>query len=188
MTARPRKEKIMRSRYAVPLAAGLLLANAAFLHVHGSATTSVSVVSSLQPGPSLGVDRIGRHEIGTVEARLSPNSRGAVFRGARDGNAQYILNRRTSPSDVEAHDQWDDIFVFQSGSGYISHGGEWKGYRTANRGERRGGTLTRAHSLAVGPGDIVRIPAGEPHMVVPRGDALLVYVVVKVKREAQSRR
>lgn len=128
------------------------------------------------------VDRIGSVEIRTGLAGVRPDAHGLVFPGSADGRAQYILNRRRTPSDVERHGDWDDILVFQTGHGAVHHGGEWRNARGIYVGEQRGGSLIAPSEVLVGPGDVVRIPAGEAHQVVPRGDAPLVYLVVKVRR------
>jgi len=128
------------------------------------------------------VDRIGPDEIEAALARVAPNTRGVVFPGTRDGGAQYVFNRRTTQTDVEAHADWDDVLIFQAGWGSVYSGGIWQNARTIYQGERRGGSLSNPNALAVGPGDVVRIPAGEPHRIVPLGDAPLVYLVVKVLR------
>jgi mannose-6-phosphate isomerase-like protein (cupin superfamily) len=133
------------------------------------------------------VDRIGSGEIRSALGRVGLKVGGVVFPGSSDGQAQYILNRRRTPSEVEQHDEWDDILIFQTGYGAIHHGGEWRNSKGVYVGERRGGSLLAPTELTVGPGDVVRVPAGEPHRVVPRGDAPLVYLVVKTRRGDASK-
>ena len=130
------------------------------------------------------VDRIGPDEIQAALNRVPKTARGVVFPGSRDERAQYVYNRRTTPTHVEAHAEWDDVLVFQEGWGSVYYGGEWRNAHPVYQGERRGGSLANPHALAVGPGDVVRIPAGEPHRIVPMGTEPLVYLVVKVKRSA----
>jgi uncharacterized RmlC-like cupin family protein len=49
-------------------------------------------------------------------------------------------------------------------------------------GEHRGGTIAGGASRAVGPGDLMIIPAGIPHQyVISPGDSLR-YLTVKVSR------
>ena len=134
------------------------------------------------------VDRIGPDEIEKALARVPSQARGIVFPGSRDEGAQYVFNRRTSPTHVEAHAEWDDVLVFHGGWGSVYYGGEWRDAQPIYQGERRGGSLANPHALAVGPGDVVRIPAGEPHRIVPIGDEPLVYLVVKVRRALVKKR
>ena len=155
--------------------------------VAGSALAAQSTAASRQRSRSpreaaRAVDRIGPDEIRKALARVPAAARGIVFPGSQDQGAQYVYNRRTTPTHVEAHAEWDDVVVFHQGSGSVYYGGEWRDSQGIYTGERRGGSLANPHALAVGPGDVVRIPAGEPHRIVPIGHDTLVYVVVKVRR------
>jgi mannose-6-phosphate isomerase-like protein (cupin superfamily) len=126
------------------------------------------------------VDRVGPDEIAEAMQGVSPSARGVVFPGSSDDHAQYIYNRRATQSDVEQHDEWDDILIIQDGRGVIRYGGTWRNARAIYAGERRGGSLADPQEFEIGPGDVVRIPAGEPHRIVPLADTPLTYLVVKV--------
>jgi mannose-6-phosphate isomerase-like protein (cupin superfamily) len=127
------------------------------------------------------VDRVGPNEVATALGGVKPTARGVVFPGSKDKNAQYVFNRRMTQSDVEQHDEWDDILFVQEGRGFVHHGGRWQNGRPIYQGERRGGSLVDPEKVEVGPGDVVRIPAGEPHRIVPGVDTPLTYLVVKVR-------
>jgi mannose-6-phosphate isomerase-like protein (cupin superfamily) len=127
------------------------------------------------------VDRVGPTEITTALGGVKPTARGVVFPGSRDKQAQYVFNRRMTQSDVEQHDEWDDILFVQEGRGFVHHGGRWQNARPIYQGERRGGSLIDPLMVEVGPGDVIRIPAGEPHRIVPGVDTPLTYLVVKVR-------
>jgi mannose-6-phosphate isomerase-like protein (cupin superfamily) len=127
------------------------------------------------------VDRLGADEIADALGGVAPAAPGVVFPGSMDDHAQYVYNRRTSPSDIEQHDEWDDILIVQSGRGVIRHGGTWRNSTAIYKGERRGGSLVEPTDLDIARGDVVRIPAGEPHRIVPAGGAPLAYLVVKVR-------
>jgi mannose-6-phosphate isomerase-like protein (cupin superfamily) len=127
------------------------------------------------------VDRLGADEIADALGGVAPTARGVVFPGSSDDHAQYVYNRRATPSDVEQHDQWDDILIVQSGRGTIRHGGTWRNARTIYQGERRGGSLVEPKDVDVARGDVIRIPAGEPHRIVPAAGETLTYLVVKVR-------
>lgn len=127
------------------------------------------------------IDRVGPDEIATALRGISPTSAGVVFPGSLDDDAQYVFNRRSAPSAVEQHDEWDDILVVQSGHGVIRHAGTWRNGRAKYQGERRGGSLEDPQQIELAAGDVVRIPAGEPHRIEPFGDAPLTYLVVKVR-------
>jgi mannose-6-phosphate isomerase-like protein (cupin superfamily) len=113
--------------------------------------------------------------------RLRPDARGVIFSSSQDRRAQFILNRRTGPSDPEVHADWDDVIVFQSGVGTLRFGGRLIGARALSETERRGGQLDNALETKVSAGDVLRVPSGVPHQIAPMGDAPLVYLVMKLK-------
>ena len=127
------------------------------------------------------VDRLGPDEIAAALAGVSPTAEGVVFPGSRDDHAQYVFNRRSTQSDVEQHDEWDDILIVKDGRGFVRHGGTWQNAKPIYQGERRGGSLIEPQEVEVGPGDVIRIPAGEPHRIVPGEGTPLTYLVVKVR-------
>ena len=131
------------------------------------------------------VDRVGPDEISRALSSVSLTSPGVVFPDSHDEHAQYVFNRRSEPSAVEQHNEWDDILIVQAGRGEIRHGGPWRDARNRYQGERRGGSLEAPVTVQVGPGDVVRIPAGEPHRILPVGDTPLSYLVVKVRINRQ---
>jgi mannose-6-phosphate isomerase-like protein (cupin superfamily) len=142
-------------------------------------------------GPPIGfrdrgpVDILRAADLRVALERMDADARGLTFEGSMDGRAKFILNRRTTSSQPELHVDWDDVFVFQSGQGAVYYGGRLTGAIARNPKEFAGGQLDSARALAVGPGDLVRIPAGVPHAVQPVGDAPLVYVVVKTRAPEQ---
>lgn len=127
------------------------------------------------------VDRVGPDEIAAALGGVTLTARGVVFPASKDSHAQYVFNRRMTQSDVEQHAEWDDILLVQDGRGFLHHGGTWQNAKPIYLGERRGGSLVDPQKVELGPGDVVRIPAGEPHRIVPDGDVPLTYLVVKVR-------
>jgi len=132
------------------------------------------------------VDRVGPDEIAAALGGVSRTSAGVVFPDSYDEHAQYVFNRRSTPSAVEQHDQWDDILIVQAGRGAVRYGGPWRNATMRYQGERRGGSLDDPTTVQLGPGDVVRIPAGEPHRILPEGDTPLTYLVVKVRINRRS--
>ncbi|MCC6317696.1 MAG: cupin domain-containing protein [Gemmatimonadaceae bacterium] len=109
------------------------------------------------------------------------DSRGGLFRAARDNNAQFVLNRRTTASALELHCFWDDILVIRSGLGVLRHGRKVKGLVRYGAGEWRASSLVGASEITLASHDVLRVPAGEAHSISPLGAAPLVYLVVKVR-------
>jgi mannose-6-phosphate isomerase-like protein (cupin superfamily) len=101
---------------------------------------------------------------------------------AADDQTTYLIVRRTTSSQPEAHARWDDIVIFRSGAGSVVLGDSLVGATLRAPGELRGGTITKTFELVVAPGDIVRIPAAVPHEFVVAGPDALEYLVIKVRR------
>jgi len=80
--------------------------------------------------------------------------------------AQVLIVHRDRTGEAEVHAKFSDHFIVQSGKATVLVGGTIAGDRETAPGERRGGTITAAKSYAVGPGDVLWIPAGVPHQVV----------------------
>ncbi len=133
------------------------------------------------------VTRIANEDIQNALLQTHRNaSNGVAFRMAQDLGAQFILNRRTAPSEVELHCAWDDLLMVRSGVGELEHGNKLQGLSRFSAGEWRATALVKARRVPLTAGDIVRIPAGHGHTVRPLGDAPLVYVIVKVKSDAAT--
>lgn len=110
-----------------------------------------------------------------------------VFRTSRDQRAQFAASMRTSASEPESHERWDEIYLFHSGEGVIDLHGLWQDASKVGEGELRGGYLQSPHVVRVSPGDIVRVPARVPHRIRPSGDAPLLYIVLRSAVPARAR-
>ncbi len=108
-------------------------------------------------------------------------SQGSPVHVSADKQTSYTMIVRTDTSDVEQHARWDDFVIVQSGRGGVSFGTRAEGRRMLAAGEYRGGRLEGVHHLRLGPGDVVRIPAGVPHAFWPEGGAPFEYMVIKVR-------
>jgi len=87
--------------------------------------------------------------------------------------------RRIQSGVVEVHDAQSDIIVAQTGRAILSFGGTVAGGREVTPGEHRGGTLMGTHTQAMGPGDVVWIPAGVPHLLTVGGADEFNYLAFK---------
>jgi mannose-6-phosphate isomerase-like protein (cupin superfamily) len=97
---------------------------------------------------------------------------------------QYLQIRRARSGVPEVHDRWTDVTMVQSGRASLLSGGRVDGSHVESPGEHRGGTITGGTTRAVGPGDLMIIPAGIPHQyVIAPGDSLR-YVTVKIRATA----
>jgi mannose-6-phosphate isomerase-like protein (cupin superfamily) len=145
----------------------------------------VGVLFGLLAAAGAQAQRVDRISAGDVSMALSQSmmsgSRGVMFRASSDRNAQYILNRRTGPSEVELHCQWDDILFVRAGYGVLDYGSKLQGMRHYSTWEWRGRGIVAPTQVNLAAGDVVRVPAGSGHVIRNLGDVPLVYLVVKVR-------
>lgn len=144
-----------------------------------SAVFPLVVVMSAVPAQvaAQAVDRIGAADLNAALTQsMSSGSRGVLFRASDDRNAQFIMNRRTEPSHVELHCAWDDVLVIRSGVGVLAHGRKLKQLERYGAAEWRASAIVAPREVNLTPGDVVRVPAGEGHVIIQLGAAPLVYL------------
>ena len=90
-----------------------------------------------------------------------------------------VLVRRNAPGEMEVHDLWDDVFVVRSGSATLVVGSTFSGTRMTAPGERRGGIIGDPRTIQIRAGDVLTIPAGVAHQVIPAEGDTITYFVVK---------
>jgi mannose-6-phosphate isomerase-like protein (cupin superfamily) len=104
---------------------------------------------------------------------------------SRETLADYKSHRfrmiyRDADGNPEQHDTIIDVVLVQSGEATLVLGGTMAGRRTTGPGESVGTRLDGGDRHALGPGDIVHVPAGVPHsFLVPRGKHF-TYVLLKI--------
>jgi mannose-6-phosphate isomerase-like protein (cupin superfamily) len=81
-----------------------------------------------------------------------------------------LAAHRDADGQVEVHARLNDEFVVLSGHATVLVGGKVEGNMQTAPGEWRGGKISGAKAYAMGPGDVLWIPAGAPHQsLVPKG-------------------
>jgi mannose-6-phosphate isomerase-like protein (cupin superfamily) len=96
-----------------------------------------------------------------------------------------MLGRRDSDGIPERHDDFTDIFVVQRGSATLRYGGTTDGAKLTTAGEWRGGTIRNGSEAVLHPGDVVVIPTGIPHQVLPSAGEHFIYLTFKVAKAPQ---
>lgn len=118
-------------------------------------------------------------DVGAALAADVPGGRTAHAIAPADA-FRYWAVIRTRAGSVERHDEWVDVTVIRSGSGVLYTGVRVAGSTETAPGEWRGGHIRDARRHTIAAGDIVVIPAGTAHQLVPAAGAPLVYVTIKV--------
>jgi mannose-6-phosphate isomerase-like protein (cupin superfamily) len=95
-----------------------------------------------------------------------------------------MISRRDSLGIHERHEGFTDIFVVQRGRATLRYGGTADGEKGAGTGEWRGGTIRGGTEKEIRTGDIVVIPAGIPHQLLPPAGESFYYFVFKVAKPA----
>jgi len=139
---------------------------------------------SLQPTTPEQIQHFTSAHLDSVAMRPAEAARPSQLLGDRGGYS-YLLIRRVSAGEVEVHTAWDDVFVVRTGSGTLLTGSTAEGSRNTSPGERRGGHIPEPRSRTLRSGDMVVIPAGLAHQVVPDAGGALTYLVVKASARAR---
>ena len=139
---------------------------------------------ALQPTPAEQIQHFTSAHLDSVAMRSVAAARPAQLLGDQGGYS-YLLIHRLSAGEVEVHTAWDDVFVVRAGSGTLVTGSTAEGGRDTGPGERRGGHIPAPRSRALRSGDMVVIPAGLAHQVLPDSGGTLTYLVVKASARAR---
>jgi mannose-6-phosphate isomerase-like protein (cupin superfamily) len=98
-------------------------------------------------------------------------------------NLTGMLGRRDSDGIPELHEGFSDIFVVQRGTATLRYGGTAVGNKSTAAGEWRGGTIQNGSESVLQPGDVVVIPAGIPHQLLPAAGQHFIYLTFKVAKK-----
>jgi len=117
--------------------------------------------------------------LATIGDSLPPAASRTAQLGKGDGYT-YALTQRDSSGGIESHRDWNDVFVVQRGAATLFSGGALVGAKEASPGEMRGGTIRGGTRRAIGPGDVVVVPAGTPHQMLLEPGHRISYLAFKV--------
>ncbi len=120
-----------------------------------------------------------------IRAAIAQSARsggsGVAFSTSNDNAAQFLLNRRTTPSAIEMHCAWDDLVIVKEGSGTLRSSRKFRGLFRYATWEWRAKELAVAREVPMEAGDVLRVASGVGHQVVPTSTVPLVYLVIKVR-------
>jgi mannose-6-phosphate isomerase-like protein (cupin superfamily) len=119
--------------------------------------------------------------LAAIADSLPPGALRSVQLARFDGLANS-MNTRDSAGIHERHENFTDIFVVQKGTARLVYGGTADGEKLTTPGEWRGGTIRGGSEQLLHPGDVVVIPAGVPHQLLPSSGQHFGYLAFKVAR------
>lgn len=99
---------------------------------------------------------------------------------ATDGNRSFMVAHREGSGQSEVHDRQADIIMISTGRVTMVYGGRVVDGKTTAPGETRGASIAGGTEVALGPGDVLHIPAGVAHQMTLAPGAQVTYFVAKV--------
>jgi len=148
------------------------------------ALAPASAQTPASPPVSHAVEILSATRLAALGDSLPAGAMNAVQVGRWEGLSD-MLGRRDSDGVPERHDDFTDIFVVQRGTATLRYGGTTDGAKLTTAGEWRGGTIRNGSEAVLHPGDIVVIPTGIPHQVLPSAGEHFIYLTFKVAKAAQ---
>jgi mannose-6-phosphate isomerase-like protein (cupin superfamily) len=97
------------------------------------------------------------------------------------GSHQIKLSQRTVSGGAEMHEHFDDIIIVEQGGASLITGGTLMNAHVAASGETTGSDIRNGTTQLISAGDVVHIPAGQPHRLVIAPGTTFQALVIKVK-------
>jgi mannose-6-phosphate isomerase-like protein (cupin superfamily) len=145
------------------------------------------LVAVALPAAALSGDRTLVFSAGDVQkelARLAPEAQAKGSSGstlAATGNLALKTSVRTVSGGAEIHAHFDDLMVVQQGSATLVTGGTVVDAKTDANGETKGPRIEGGVSRTIQAGDVVIVPAGEPHQLLIPPGVTYSALVAKIK-------
>ena len=123
-------------------------------------------------------------DVQSAITQLVPQAKSAGSSGstlASTGNLALKLSVRTSSGGAEIHAHYDDLMIVEQGSATLITGGTVVGGTTGADGETHGSGIEGGVNKTITVGDVVIVPAGQPHqLLIPTG-VVYAAMVAKIK-------
>ena len=143
-----------------------------------------ALASAQTPASSAHVEILPATRLATMSDALPAGAINSVSVGNWEGyGLNGMLGRRDSDGIPELHEGFTDIFVVQRGTATLRYGGTVAGNKVTTPGEWRGGTIQKGTDTVLHPGDVVVIPAGIPHQLLPTAGQHFIYLTFKVAKK-----
>jgi mannose-6-phosphate isomerase-like protein (cupin superfamily) len=148
-----------------------------------AAPALVSAQTPATPPASHTVEILPATRLASMSDALPAGAMNSVSVGQWRGEGLTgMLGRRDSDGVPELHEGFTDIFVVQRGTATLRYGGTAVGNKVTTPGEWRGGAIQNGTDTVLHPGDVVVIPAGIPHQLLPAAGQHFIYLTFKVAK------
>lgn len=121
-------------------------------------------------------------DLAAVDTKLRETHPGAKIAGETLGtfpSQSCSVWRRTESGPAELHTVKTDLLIIEQGQAEIRFGGHLQQPRTTAPNELRGPGIDDGETREVGPGSIIRIPAGTPHQFLLKKGQTVTYFAWK---------
>lgn len=102
--------------------------------------------------------------------------------GTYKGHSVYLA-LRTKTGAAEVHETESDIQIGVTGTATLVVGGELLEPRKLPRKQQQGSGIKGGERYPVGPGDIVHVPTGAPHLLIIEPGKPYLYLLIKLDEE-----
>lgn len=124
-------------------------------------------------------------DIGALSASLGREAEAEGIAGktlGSFGNHSTAVWRRARSGQAELHRTRTDLLIVTAGAATIVTGGAIVSAKATSPVEVRGKSIVGGISKRIGPGDIVRVPAGTPHQFILAPGESISYFAIKIAR------
>ena len=143
------------------------------------------LLNSLAAGAGAPVQIWTSGDIKRVSTELTPAAAAKGLEGktlGAYGNGSAAIWRRVKSGEAELHRIKTDVIVVEEGEATLVFGGTMPGARTSAPNELRAASIMGGESRKIGPGDVIRIPAGTPHQFILASGQSVAYFALKIAR------
>jgi mannose-6-phosphate isomerase-like protein (cupin superfamily) len=148
---------------------------------------SLAAIAMASTAASAAPSAAESHHLSAAELRamVATTKDGVVTAPVPTGpGATVLMVRRDRDGEVEVHERLNDEFVVQAGHAVVRVGGAVAGNHQTAPGEWRGGTMTDGSFYHLSPGDVLWIPAGQPHQTLVEKGGSFSYLAFKFEAKA----
>jgi|SRR5581483_6848771 len=138
---------------------------------------------ALPAGGPAGFELWKSAELKGFESKLSPKMNAqkvATQPLGTFGNHKFLMAHREGDGEAELHETQTDVMVIESGEATLVVGGAVVDPKTTQPHEIRGPSIRGGEKKALGPGDVLHIPAKIPHQMLVANGKQITYFVVKI--------